>query len=156
VQQEVCSVEVYRITRSNGVELVFEGVVESSAQGDPQDQVARGRWHELAVYRRSDNAWVVCIQYRTTWEDEHENLEVEVVDDAAEVESLLFSYEPSEHLNRRLMASLPLEDRKRVSRRVWTNYLDLANRVLDDLAPFFSPSAPEEDSPALPKPQDMK
>ena len=128
-------VEVHRIRPSHGPELVFEGSCVTTVIGDPGDKVAAGRWHEISVYRRSDNAWVVGIRYRTRCPEEQEHTEAEVVDNTSEIESLLLSYEPWDHINRRTLAS---DERRRVSKRIWTNYLDLADRVLEDIAPHLS------------------
>jgi hypothetical protein len=133
--------KVHRISPSHRPELVFEGSCISTASGDPDDKVAPGRWHEILVYRRSDDAWVVGIRYRTRCPDEQEHTEAEVVDNASEIESLLLSYEPWDHLNRRTLAS---DERKRVSKRIWTKYLDLVDRVLEDIAPHLS--APVSDT----------
>ena len=130
--------EVNRIPRSHGPELVFEGSCITAVSGNPDDTVAPGRWHEIFVYRRSDDAWVVGIRYRTRCADEREHAEAEVVDHASEIESLLLSYEPWEHINRRTLSRLSSDERKRVSKRIWTNYLDLVNRVLEDIAPHLT------------------
>ena len=45
--------EEYRIARSHGPELVFEGVCITTASDDPDNERAPGRWHEISVYRRS-------------------------------------------------------------------------------------------------------
>ena len=146
--------DVYRISRSHGPELVFEGACITTASGSPDDKVAPGRWHEVNLYRRSDDAWVAGIHYRSRHDDERDHIEAEVVDNASEIESVLLSYEPPEHLNRRLLSRLPSDERRRISSRVWTNYLDLVNRVMDDIAPHLSSAGSKADESTLPKEQD--
>jgi hypothetical protein len=53
--------EEFRIARSHGPELVFLGVCVTTARNGPEGNLAMGRWHEISVYRRADNAWLASI-----------------------------------------------------------------------------------------------
>jgi hypothetical protein len=128
--------EEYRIARSHGPELVFEGVCITTASDRPDNERTPGRWHEISVYRRADDTWLASIQYHTRFAEEEGHTEAEIINDASELESVLLSYEPWEHIDRRALGRLSSDDRKRQSQRIWTNYLDLVNRVLDDVIPF--------------------
>ena len=146
--------EEHRIARSHGPELVFEGVCITTASDSPDNERAAGRWHEISVYRRSDEAWVASIHYHTRYADEEEHAEAEIIDDVSELESVLLSYEPWEHINRRVLGRISSDECKRLSNRIWTNYLDLVNRVLDDLIPYFPTPVSDAGTNTHPQEQD--
>jgi hypothetical protein len=129
--------EVWQIARSHGPELKFEGTHVTTVGRPAAVDAAHPRWHEISVYQRSDQAWVVSIRYCTRGAEVEENTEAEVLDDVSEIETFLLCYRPLEHVNRRAHARLTETERKRASNEVWNSYLRVVDQVMADIAPYL-------------------
>ena len=139
--------EQITIKTSSGRDIVFEGELVAQAKGSCDQPVTQDRWYDISVNRRTDDMWVVCIEFHTSSPHEKPHVELEVVDRPDEVETVLMLYEPLKHLNRRRIRPRYETDRHKFYKALRSAYNALMDQILADMQPLvdeYRERAPEE------------
>jgi hypothetical protein len=127
--------EEIRIQQNSKPDIVFQGQLVANADGERNRPTAFGRWHEVSVYLRSDGLWVVCIAFNTLCVHETPSIDVDVVDRADDVETVLMIYEPTERLNRRWIRPRYEVDKRKLIRTLQSNFDELINQIIARIRP---------------------
>ena len=84
--------------------------------------VAGDRWFALRVYRRSPSGFVPVIEYCTTDVPDQQVTFAEVVDRLEDVENFFGVFEPSELFTDQMWKSMPIEERRRLTKSILRLY----------------------------------
>lgn len=142
--------EEFTIKRDFGPDIVFQGELLVRSEQPCRQPSAFGRWHDVAVYRRSDGMWIVRIDFKTLCLHERPRTEVEVVDRPDDVEMVLSVHEPGEYLDHRRIRPRRENDKRRFRKTLVTDYDSVVNDVMTAMAPYIEeyharpPSVPDQ------------
>ena len=84
----------FTLPRSGQAPLTFNGELIASSEGQQLAGRDRARWHDLAIYRTTDNRYVVGVSYQTIWQGEIGYDIAEVAENPAAVLRVFRSYNP--------------------------------------------------------------
>ena len=125
------------IKQAPGRDIEFDGELVARAKGKADQPATDGRWYEIAVYRRVDAMWVVCIRFHTSSPQATSYVDVEVLDGPDEVEAVLLLYEPLGHGNARPNQFRYDMDKQGFLKSLRSAYCSLADQILAEMQPLL-------------------
>lgn len=122
-----------KLTRTGQRPLEFTGEIVAEADSRWSAGRENNRWHELALYKTESGKYVLAVDYQTQWEGEHNHHDAWILDSPVDVESILTSLDPCEHMES--MPSAPqFQDKDQKRRQILTwNYKNAVSELLSEL-----------------------
>ena len=77
------------LTQSKGLDIAFTGEMLGEASDRWQEGIERSRWYDMRLFRTDGGRYVLWEKYNTSWKRERGSENVEVFEDARELEDYL-------------------------------------------------------------------
>lgn len=123
--------EIYRLRPTNRDDFEFEGELLCRSTSERHQQAGVERAIELSLYRDIRGQFVVVIEYNSTSESEHRACQLEVVDNAQDVEDVFMAFEPTEFVASKDLAALSRESRHQFQKELYQTYDQVVTTLLD-------------------------